>query len=187
MIGAFRADLGAALELTRVDQLAAAWAFDPQVLRDLQIGALLVRLFGTKLARRWKKSRIAGMALLFASSMGAWNAAASRGVWLDPRAYGTGSNRARPAPRQSAGRAGGKRPGFWRGHGRWSPLALVPELRDEGRGDGCGDPERDVDDQGELVAASRSKITPPRRDPKPKPRFMKVKRVPKMKPRCFGP
>src|SRR3954470_5157108 len=34
------------------------------------------------------------------------------------------------------------------------PLALVPEVRDEGHGDGRDNPERDVDDQGDLVAAS---------------------------------
>src|SRR5215212_3569058 len=131
MVGTFWADLGAALELARVDQLAAARAFDPQVLRDLKIGALLVRLFGTKLAsaleeiphrRHSAPFRVVDGSLEFDR--------VARPMWLDPRAYGTFPGRARPAPRRSAGGADRDRSGFRRRHGRESPLVLVPEVRD---------------------------------------------------------
>src|SRR5215218_1839980 len=132
MIGAFWADLRAALELARVDQLAAARAFDPQILRDLKIGALLVRLFGTKLAPALEEipHRRHGAPFRVVDGSLEYGRIARR-MWLDPRAYGTFPGRARPAARRSAGRADGNRPAFWRRHRRRLPLALVPEVRDE--------------------------------------------------------
>src|SRR5215218_5122982 len=132
MIGAFWADLRAALELARVDQLAAARAFDPQILRDLKIGALLVRLFGTKLAPALEEipHRRHGAPFRVVDGSLAYGRVARR-TRLDPRAYGTLPGRARLLPGRLAGCTGGKRSGFWRCHVRRSLFALVPEVRDE--------------------------------------------------------
>src|SRR5215218_8856828 len=120
MVGTFRTDLGAALELARVDELAAARALDPQVLRDLKIGTLLVRLFGTKLAPALEEipHRRHGSPFRVVDGSLEYDRVARR-TWLDPRAYGTFPGQARPERRRSASGAGGKRPGFGRRHRRW--------------------------------------------------------------------
>src|SRR5215216_4717804 len=105
MVRAFRADVGAALELPRVDQLATARALDPQVLRDLQIAALLVRFFGTKLAPALEK--IPHRAPFRGVSGSLENGRISRSVCLGPTAYGTSPARARPGTgAQPTARAG---------------------------------------------------------------------------------
>src|SRR5215218_5590209 len=108
MVRAFRADVGAALELPRVDQLATARALDPQVLRDLQIAALLVRFFGTKLAPALEKIPHRRHGAPFRGVSGSLeNGRISRSVCLGPTAYGTSPARARPGHQRSADGASG--------------------------------------------------------------------------------
>src|SRR5215212_5054113 len=127
MVRAFRADVGAALELPRIDQLATTGALDPQILRDLQIGALLVRLLGTKLAPTLEEIPHRRHGAPFRGVSGS----------LENGRIARTRARTRRSPR-SASRDRGS---FWRSDRRLSALALVSEMRDERRGNRRGHPE----------------------------------------------
>src|SRR5215212_1534067 len=119
MVRAFRADVGAALELPRIDQLATTGALDPQILRDLQITALLVRVLGTKLAPTLEEIPHRRHGAPFRGVSGSLeNGRIVRTMWLGPTAYGTSPARTRARTRRSPRSASRDRGSFWRSDGR---------------------------------------------------------------------